>query len=48
VYGSVTEAQEAVRAGEEVLGPGPDRDVYDALYDRYMTAPPALERFYRP
>jgi L-fuculokinase len=46
-YSSVDEAQDAVRGGEEVLEPGPDRAVYDEPYARYCQAPPALEAYYR-
>jgi L-fuculokinase len=45
-YASLAEAQEAVRAGEQVVEPGPDRSVYEELYERYLLAPPALQAFY--
>lgn len=46
VYSSVAEGQEAVRSGEEVVEPGPDRAAYDELYQRYLQVPAALKGFY--
>jgi len=47
VYSSIAEAQEAVRAGEEIVEPSPDRGIYDDLYEKYCSAPPALQGFYQ-
>ncbi|MGD9518256.1 MAG: FGGY family carbohydrate kinase [Armatimonadota bacterium] len=45
-YDTIVEAQEAMRAAEEVIEPSTDRSVYDEVYERYMMAPPALAEFY--
>jgi L-fuculokinase len=47
VYPSITEAQEAVRAGEETIEPSEERSGYDAVFEKYMTVPPALAPFYK-
>ncbi|MCX7600050.1 MAG: FGGY-family carbohydrate kinase, partial [Armatimonadetes bacterium] len=46
IYSSIAEAQEAVRAGEEIVEPSAERDIYDELFHKYCSAPPALEAFY--
>ncbi len=46
VFSSIDDAQDAVRAGEEVVEPGPDAERYAELYQRWRQIAPALAEFY--
>jgi L-fuculokinase len=46
VYRDVAEAQQAFESGRRVFEPSADGQRYEALYDRYTLAPPALQPFY--
>lgn len=46
IYGSAAEAQDAMTLGEQVIEPSGNQAVYAPLYEKYRTAPAALEGFY--
>jgi len=46
-YSSLDEARKAVRLGERSFQPGPDREAYEGLYERYAKVPALLKGFYR-
>lgn len=47
VFSSVEEGQARVAGAEATFEPGDGREVYEALFERYMQVPKALEGFYR-
>ncbi|MBC7287616.1 MAG: L-fuculokinase [Armatimonadetes bacterium] len=47
VHESIGAAQDAVRAGETVVEPGPNQERYAELFERYAVLPEALARFYK-
>ncbi len=47
LHASFDAARDAIDFGERRVEPGPDREVYAALYERYRAVPPALAAYYR-
>lgn len=47
IFSSVEDAQAQIARAETTFEPSDDQETYDAIFERYMLAPPALEEFYR-
>ncbi len=47
VFNSIDEALSATVTGEQVVEPSRQREVYDSLYERYLSLLPSLQPFYQ-